>query len=179
MCAARPLGSNLICHNRGGHREEFALPAPWICVGHSGGKHHPSLFSQHRPLTSTNPQGTRMAPSDGLKRKVQSVLTRDLVQDHYRTGHGRFDGFAYVATEVYFYLAGGYDAGLQPMELALGGKKHRWLIDRHSRVIDLSFAPGETSTFPYHLGRGCRFRWAPGISRPAQLIVARVRTHPR
>ena len=49
----------------------------------------------------------RLAPADKLKREVQAVLTDELAQDQYRVGHGRYDGFAYVAAEAYFHLAGG------------------------------------------------------------------------
>ena len=35
------------------------------------------------------------------------MLTEELAQDQYRSGFGRFDGFAYVAAEAYFHLAGG------------------------------------------------------------------------
>ena len=56
-------------------------------------------------------------------------LTDELAQDQYRSGFGRFDGFAYVAAEAYFHLAGGYDAGLHPMQLKHRGKSHWWLLD--------------------------------------------------
>ena len=39
------------------------------------------------------------------------MLTDELSQDRYRIGHGNYDGFAYVAAEAYFHLAGGHDAG--------------------------------------------------------------------
>ena len=48
-----------------------------------------------------------LAPADKLKREVQAVLTDELAQDRYRSGNGKFDGFAYIAAEAYFHLAGG------------------------------------------------------------------------
>jgi hypothetical protein len=120
--------------------------------------------------------GTQLAPADELKREVQSALTDELAQDRYRSGFGRFDGFAYVAAEAYFHLAGGYDAGLQPMQLKHRGKSHWWLLDPDGRVIDLTLAPRETSSFPYHRGRRRPFRHTPaGISRRAQTVVERVK----
>ena len=56
-----------------------------------------------------------LAPADKLKREVQAALTDEHAQDRYRSGFGRFDGFAYVAAEAYFHLAGGYAAGLRPV----------------------------------------------------------------
>jgi hypothetical protein len=117
-----------------------------------------------------------LAPADKLKREVQAVLTEELAQEGYRSGFGRFDGFAYVGAEAYFHLAGGYDAGLRPMQLNRRGKSHWWLLDPSGRVIDLTLGPRETSSFPYHRGQRRPFRYTPaGISRRAQTIVERVR----
>jgi hypothetical protein len=119
---------------------------------------------------------TRLAPADELKREVQSALTDELAQDQYRSGFGRFDGFAYVAAEAYFHLAGGYDAGLQPMQLKHRGRSHWWLLDSDGRVIDLTLAPRETSSFPYHRGHRRPFRYTPaGISRRAQTVLERIK----
>ena len=118
----------------------------------------------------------RLAPADKLKREIQAALTDELRSDEHRIGHGRYDGFAYVAAEAYFHLAGGYDAGLHPMHLKYRGKSHWWLIDPQGRVIDLTLAPRETSSFPYHRGKSRPFRYTPaGISRRALTIVERVR----
>lgn len=118
----------------------------------------------------------RLAPADKLKREVQAALTEELAQDLYRSGFGRFDGFAYVAAEAYFHLAGGWDAGLRPMQLKYRGKSHWWLLAPDGRVIDLVLGPRETSKFPYHRGQCRPFRYTPaGISRRAQTVVERVR----
>ena len=118
----------------------------------------------------------RLAPADKLKRDVQAVLTDELAQDQYRSGFGRYDGFAYVGAEAYFHLAGGWGAGLRPMQLKHRGKSHWWLVDADGRVIDLVLGPRETSKFPYHRGQCRPFRYTPaGISRRAQTVVERVR----
>jgi hypothetical protein len=118
----------------------------------------------------------RPAPADKLKREVQAVLTDELAQDQYRSGFGKFDGFAYVAAEAYFHLAGGWDTGLRPMQLKYRGKSHWWLVDSSGRVIDLTLGPRETSSFPYQRGTRRPFRYTPaGISRRAQTVVERVR----
>jgi hypothetical protein len=116
-----------------------------------------------------------LAPADQLKREIQAALTDELRNDDHLNGFGKFDGFAYVAAEAYFHLAGGYGAGLHPMQLKRRGKSHWWLLDRDGRVIDLTLAPRETSSFPYHRGRRRPFRYTPaGISRRALTIVERV-----
>ncbi len=117
-----------------------------------------------------------LAPADKLKREIQAALTEELIQDRYRSGFGRFDGFAYVAAEAYFHLAGGYDAGLHPMQLKRRSKSHWWLVDDEGRAIDLTLGPRESSSFPYGRGQRRPFRNTPaGISRRAQTVVDRVR----
>ena len=116
-----------------------------------------------------------LAPADRLKREIQAALTEELRSDRHRTGHGRYDGFAYVAAEAYFHVAGGIDAGLQPMQLRHRGRSHWWLLDEQGRVIDLTLAPRETSDFPYHRGHRRPFRYTPaGISHRAGAVIQRV-----
>jgi hypothetical protein len=116
-----------------------------------------------------------LAPADKLKREIQAVLTDDLRSNVYRRGYGRYDGFAYVAAEAYLHLAGGYGAGFHPVHLKYRSKSHWWLVDSQGRVIDLTLAPRESSSFPYHRGTSRPFRFTPaGISRRARTIVERV-----
>jgi hypothetical protein len=134
----------------------------------------PSRAKQGRSAGARS-QNRSLAPADKLKREVQTVLTDELADPRNRTGHGRFDGFAYVAAEAYFHLAGGWDAGLRSMQLRYRGKSHWWLLDPDGRVIDLTLGPRETSKFPYQRGRCRPFRYTPaGISRRAQEVVERV-----
>ena len=132
--------------------------------------------AKSRASAGARSQNRSLAPADKLKREIQAVLTDELAQDQYRTGQGKFDGFAYVAAEAYFHLGGGYDAGLVPMQLKYRGKSHWWLLDPAGRVVDLTLGPRETSKFPYHRGKRRPFRYTPaGISRRAQTVVERVR----
>ena len=128
------------------------------------------------PSAGARSPNRSLAPADKLKREIQTVLTDELRSDEHRIGRGRYDGFAYVAAEAYFQLAGGSDAGLHPMHLKFRGKSHWWLADSEERVIDLTLGPREASSFPYHRGRCRAFRHTPaGISRRAQTVVERVR----
>ena len=142
--------------------------------------HLEAAVSPSRPSRSSagarrpNPKVV-LAPADKLKREIQAALTGELGQEGYRSGFGRFDGFAYVAAEAYFHLAGGYDSGLHPMQRKRRGKSHWWLVDADGRVIDLTLGPRESSDFPYNRGQRRPFRYTPaGISRRAQAIVERV-----
>ena len=121
------------------------------------------------------PAKPSLAPANKLKREIQAVLTDDLRSEEHRTGNGRYDGFAYPAAEAYFHFAGGYAAGLQAMQLKHRGRSHWWLLDSDGRVIDLTLAPRDTSSFPYQRGSKRRFRYtAAGLSRRARTIVETV-----
>jgi hypothetical protein len=131
--------------------------------------------TKSRSSAGARSENRSLAPADKLKREIQQALTDELRSDTHRNGYGRYDGFAYVAAEAYFHLAGGYDAGLQPMHLKYRGKSHWWLVDSEGRVIDLTLAARETSDFPYHRGTRRPFRYTPaGPSRRAQTIIERV-----
>src|SRR5215203_2102806 len=132
--------------------------------------------TKSRCAAGARPHKPALAPADELKREIQAVLTEELRSDEYRLGHGRYDGFAYVAAEAYFHLAGGYGAGFHSMHLKYRGKSHWWLVDSQGRVIDLTLGPRETSRFPYHRGKSRPFRYTSArISRRGQTIVERVR----
>jgi hypothetical protein len=118
------------------------------------------------------PAKPSLAPADKLKREVQAVLTDELRSEEHRIGQGRYDGFAYPAAEAYFHLAGGDAAGLRPMQLKWRGRSHWWLLDADERVIDLTLAPRDTSSFPYLRGSKRPFRYTPaGLSSRARTIV--------
>jgi hypothetical protein len=134
--------------------------------------------SRAKRAAGARSQNRSLAPADALKREIQAVLTEELRSDEHRLGHGRYDGFAYVASEAYLHLAGGDRAGLRPMHLKYRGKSHWWLLDSEDLVIDLTLAPREASDFPYHRGQRRPFRYTPaGLSARARTIVERVRAN--
>lgn len=109
-------------------------------------------------------QSNRLAPANKLGHEIQAVLTEDLDAGQ---------GFAYIAAEAYFHLAGGRGAGLRAMHLKYRDKSHWWLVDEDDRVIDL--VPPGSPAFPYERGQPRPFRYTPaGLSSRARTIVERV-----
>jgi hypothetical protein len=126
-------------------------------------------------MPTTQEKPPVLAPADKLKREVQAALTDDLTAPRYQDGIGRFDGHSYVAAEAYWHLAGGRESGLQPMQLKRDGVSHWWLRDGKGRVIDLTLARGEKSSFPYQDGTPRSFRYTPkGMSNRAATVAERV-----
>ena len=119
----------------------------------------------------------KLAPRDKLIREIQKVLTPDLIIEQHRGGRRRYDGYCYVASEAYFYLAGGRDAGLRPMQRTdQSGSSHWWLVDDKERVIDLTLGAGEKpGRFPYREDTRRTFRKIKGgPSARARTIIRRV-----
>lgn len=76
--------------------------------------------------------------------------------------------------EAYFFLGGGKDAGLQPMQLTRRRGSHWWILKDDEIVIDLTLRPREgPGDYPYENGTPRGFMQT-GYKRPskraAQLI---------
>lgn len=96
------------------------------------------------------------------------------------------DGSCYVASEAYYLLAGGKDAGLTPVRGEVDAILHRmqtgpgqylaptvhWWLRRDGSIIDLT-AEQFTEPFPYEVGRGRGFM--PRSSRHSLMIVEEVK----
>jgi hypothetical protein len=112
--------------------------------------------------------------SDALGEAIQAVLESDLREGQQlkrpcdRTGSGDLNGYCAVAAAAYFFLAGGSNRVVQPMQLTHEGRSHWWL-ERTSdgAVIDLTVRPTESASFPYHLGRRRGFMQH-GYKRPSK-----------
>lgn len=110
-----------------------------------------NLRSQLRPLIKVlgggggdPPPRPDVSPIDELGKEIQAVLREDLAtggklaQKGYGAGGWEFNGYCAVASAAYFFLAGGRDAGYQPMQRTDpdDGSSHWWLLDRAGKVID-------------------------------------------
>lgn len=123
----------------------------------------------HRP-------SVRCLPLDAIARRIQNVLTPDLLTPEWRArnavpGVSPLTGHCYVATEAYWHAAG-RAAGFQPHVVSGPGYTHWWLQDPAGRIIDLTAVQFTPGALDYAAGRGCGFLTrAP--SRRAQIVLQR------
>jgi len=123
---------------------------------------------------------------DPLALAIQVVLEEDLATGarlmlpEYRSHALRrntLDGYCAAAAGAYFFLGGGREAGLQPMQLTHRRGSHWWIAKDHDLIIDLTLRPDEApGRFRYRDGRPRGFMQT-GYKRPskrAQAIMERV-----
>lgn len=108
-----------------------------------------------------------------LIRRIQRVLTPDLLSKKYQTETHPLGGHCYVAAEALFHAMGGKDAGLMAYVASYDGCTHWWIQKGQRRYdptkqqyTDLGLEP------PYHLGRPCGFL-TKQPSKRAQLVLKR------
>jgi hypothetical protein len=95
-------------------------------------------------------------------RLMQPLYRQDAIED------GSFEGYCAVASAAYFFLGGGRDAGLQPMQRSHRGGSHWWIVKDHRFVIDLTIRPGDRPPdYPYKRGKARGFVQT-GYNRPSK-----------
>jgi hypothetical protein len=109
---------------------------------------------------------------DELGERIRAALTPDLLKDEYRDNPRPYAGHCYVASEVYYHLRGGKEAGLKAVGLEHEGAQHWWLEDNLGNVIDLTSEQFATSV-PYERGRGRGFL-TKQPSKRAQTVIDRL-----
>ena len=118
----------------------------------------------------------RLDRKDQLALEIQAVLEQDLasgaklMQPKYRHAALKYrslDGYCAVASAAYFFLGGGREAGLQPMQLTRRQGSHWWIVKDGDVVIDLTLRPGDRpSDYPYEKGMRRGFMQT-GYKRPS------------
>jgi hypothetical protein len=109
-----------------------------------------------------------------LIRRIQRVLTSDLLSKKYAAETHPLGGHCYVAAEALFHAMGGKEAGLTAYVASYDGCTHWWLQDARGRkydptkpqYTDLGLEP------PYHLGRAGGFL-TKQPSKRAKLVLDR------
>lgn len=93
-----------------------------------------------------------------LIRRIQRVLTPDLLSKRYQAEQHPLGGHCYVAAEALYHAMGGKEAGLVAYVASVDNTTHWWIQKGQRRYdptklqyTDLGLEP------PYHLGRPCGF----------------------
>lgn len=112
---------------------------------------------------------------DPLGRLVRGSLSDELLSKPYLAAGNRL-AHCYVASEAYFHLAGGKDAGLKAVGLQHEGSQHWWIEDASGKVIDLT-ADQFSTPVPYAQGKGRGFLTRQPSAR-ARTVIDRVLAGP-
>lgn len=108
-----------------------------------------------------------------LAAAVRMSLTPDLLAPPYRArveaGANPMTGHCYVASEAYFHLAGGREAGLKPMSIQHEGGPHWWIRTAAGMDIDLT-AEQFSTPVPYADGHGKGFLTRQPSKRAAEVM---------
>ena len=108
-----------------------------------------------------------------LAEAVRAALTDELRGEAWRGSDNRFGGYCDVASEAFYYLAGGKSSGWKPIHVAHEAATHWWLIDRQGRILDLTREQFR-DPFPYAKGQGGGFLTREPSKR-AQVVIERVK----
>lgn len=122
---------------------------------------------------------------DPLAHAIQAELEDDLAHGaklmlpRYRPlalAEQILDGYCAVGAAAYFFIGGGLAAGLQPMQLTLGGSGHWWIAKRGAlQVVDLILRRNESpGRYPYERGRPRGFMQT-GYKRPSKRAAELIR----
>ena len=111
-----------------------------------------------------------------LIKKIQKVLTPDLLVGRWKRQSNPLEGHCYVAAEALWHLLGKKD--WKPICASYkdeGGKAtHWWLVNRHTgEIADPTKEQYLPDQPPYHLGKGSGFL-TKHPSRRAQIVIDRV-----
>lgn len=110
--------------------------------------------------------------TDTLKDKITNALSDDLRKPAYQGNCNPLTGHCYVASEAYYHMAGGRDAGLKPMFIRHEGEPHWFIRDGEGQNIDLTAGQFKTPV-PYDQATGKGFLTA-GPSARAKTLMDRV-----
>lgn len=109
---------------------------------------------------------------------IEGSLSDDLLKPEFRgqEPHNKFFGHCYVASESYYHLRGGKQAGLKPKRMRHAGVMHWWVED-NGKIVDITacqFVPLDFPPLDYTKGVGCGFLTKVPSQR-TEIVIRRVR----
>lgn len=126
--------------------------------------------------------GEQLGKAEGVKdgvrhhmKRIQSVLSQDLLKPEYQGSKHCLSGHCYVASEALYHLLGGKEAGWTPHVVQHEGGPHWFLKHGSGRIADLTAAQFQTPP-PYERGREQGFLTYPVPSDRARQVMERMLT---
>lgn len=110
---------------------------------------------------------------DGIGTAIRANLPEDLLKPEYRGAARPFTGHCYVASEAYYHMNGGSEAGLKAVRLRHEGSTHWWIEDSEGNRTDLT-AEQFLTPVPYEKGVGAGFL-TKAPSKRAQTVIDQVK----
>ena len=104
-----------------------------------------------------------------IRKRIVASLTDDMRRAPYKGHRNPLRGHCYVASEAYYHIAGGKNAGLKPMFVSHEGAPHWFLLAANGSVIDLTAGQFRTPV-PYWKAKGKGFLTSKPSARAAELI---------
>lgn len=104
-----------------------------------------------------------------IRKRIVASLTDDMRRAPYKGHRNPLRGHCYVASEAYYHIAGGKNAGLKPMFVSHEGAPHWFLLAANGSVIDLTAGQFRTPV-PYWKAKGKGFLTSKPSARAVELI---------
>lgn len=107
-----------------------------------------------------------------LGRLIRKNLTPDLLSTSWRkrlTGISKTEGHCYIASEAYYHLVGGREAGFKPCVISKDDWTHWFVMDKSGNIHDVTRSQFKGRP-PYELARGSGFLTRKP-SRRAQALI--------
>lgn len=112
--------------------------------------------------------------ADILCSKIAYALTDDLRRKPYKGNKNTLVGHCYVASEAFFHIMGGSDAGWVPMYIRHEDAPHWFVWNKNTLdIVDITASQFKTLV-PYELAIGKGFLTRQP-SRRAQILIGRIR----
>lgn len=106
-----------------------------------------------------------------LGKVIRHILKdrKDLIKEDYRDGNHPMWGHCYVASEIYFHLKGGYDAGYEVHRVNTNEDNVHWFLVKEGELIDIT-ADQFDEPIPYHNSTRCGFLTKQPSKRAKEVI---------
>ncbi len=136
---------------------------------------------RHRWVNDLPPEQKAKVVGEAVRRSLSPDLLKQPYRKWVEEGAHPCTGHCYVASEAFYHLMGGKEAGYKPINASLDGAPHWWVEGPHGRH-DLTHEQFD-GPFPYERGAGKGFMSKNGPdarqlpSRRAETVMGKALQH--